>query len=93
VPDVDDQHASADLQHPRDLARGDLALAGVVDVVQRHAGEHDVEAGVVERKLACVGGLHLDAIDHTPATRVINEKIPSAQTISRLRTAVGASTR
>src|SRR5258707_269300 len=61
VPDVDDQHASADLQHPRDLAHGSLAFAGVVDVVQSHAGEHDVEAGIVERQLACVGGLHLDA--------------------------------
>src|SRR5262249_52540751 len=49
VAHVHDQHASAGPEDPRDLAHGGLPLAGIVDVVQRHAREDDVEARVVER--------------------------------------------
>jgi hypothetical protein len=34
----------------------------------------------------------LDSLPHRPAARVIRERIPRAQTISMLRTAIGAST-
>jgi hypothetical protein len=57
-------------------------------IIQTAIAPHARPAEISGRPRSAKG----DSFPHKPATRVISEMIPSAQTISMLRTAIGAST-
>ena len=61
VADVEDVGMSAGLEHAGDLGERLLALLRVVDVVERQAGDDDIERLVTERDLACVAVANVDA--------------------------------
>ena len=75
MPDVVDDRPSARPEHAADFANRPRAVAGLVEVVDRRARHDDVEGAVVERQLAHVRGLDLDALPHPLPLRVLQRRL------------------
>src|SRR5450759_2589344 len=68
--DVDNHKTTTRAQYPRGLLDGMLPPLGGPDVVDRQAGQHDIEGGVGEFQRSHVPGVQLDAARDTPEVGV-----------------------